>query len=244
VPAAGGTPPAAAGPRRNTGNACIWLLALAAVVVLACGLLGAGALQKGFEGITGMVPRFPTIFGTPTVIIQASGPPLIQQVQALSRLETSSYSVQTVLTGESTGPVPPFTSDKILFIARGNVIAGVDLSKVREEDIVVVSDTVTIRMPAAEIFSKYLDNDKSQVYSRDTGIFTKADPNLETQVRQKAEQDILNQAIEDGILTKAQQNAETTMRTLLHGLHYDNVTFLPPLPAIPTAPALFSTPTP
>jgi hypothetical protein len=108
----------------------------------------------------------------------------------------------------------------------------------------VVSDTVTIRLPAAEIFSKYLDNERSQVYSRDTGVFTKADPNLETQVRQKAEQDILNQAIEDGILTKAQQNAETTMRTLLHGLHYDKVTFLPPLPAIPTAPALFSTPTP
>jgi len=239
VPAAGTPPPppAAAPARRSTGNACIWLLALAAMVMLACGLLGAGMLNKGIGGLIGMVPAFPSLMITPTVIIQPQGPSVVEQVQALSRLETARYTVKTVLTGESTGALPGgLTSDKILFIAYGNVVAGVDLSKLREEDVQVVSGTVTMRLPTAEILSQSLDNSKSSVYDRQTGFFTKADPNLETQVRQRAEQEIVKQALEDGVLKTAQDNAETTLRTLLRGLHYNSVTFLPPS-SIPPNPA-------
>ncbi len=253
VPAEGTPPPAMAPPRRGTGNACIWLLALAAMVVLACGLLGAGMLNSGFSGLSGMVPRFPNLMITPTVIIQPQGPSVVEQVQALSRLETARYTVKTVLTGESTGALPAgLTSDKILFIAYGNVIAGVDLSKLRDEDVQVVSNTVTMRLPAAEILSHSLDNNKSTVYDRQTGFFTKADPNLETQIRQRAEQEIVNQAQEDGVLKTAQNNAETTLRTLLRGLHYDSVTFLPPNSSAPNPatatpfplPELAASPTP
>ena len=238
VPAAGApSSPAAAPPRRGTGNACIWLLALAAMVVLACGLLGAGALNSGMTGLFGMVPRFPSLMITPTVIIQPQGPSVVEQVQALSQLETARYTVKTVLTGEATGVLPGgLTSDKILFIAYGNVVAGVDLSKLREQDVQVISGTVTMRLPAAEVLHHSLDNSKSSVYDRQTGFFTKADPNLETQVRQRAEQEIVNQALEDGVLKTAQDNAETTLRTLLRGLHYDSVTFLPPN-SIPSTPA-------
>ncbi len=236
VPADGAPPPPqVAAPRRGTGNACIWLLALAAMVMLACGLLGAGMLNKGFSSVFGMVPPFPNLMITPTVIIQPQGPSVVEQVQALSRLETARYTVKTVLTGESTGSLlGGLTSDKILFIAYGNVVAGVDLSKLRDEDVQVISGTVTMRLPPAEILNHSLDNSKSAVYDRQTGFFTKADPNLETQVRQRAEQEIVNQALEDGVLKTAQDNAETTLRTLLRGLHYDSVTFLPPISIPPT----------
>ena len=229
-------------PRRATGAACIWLLALAAVIVLACGLLGFGAIQSGVNGLAGWVPRLPNLpLVTPTVVIQAQGPSVVQSIRSLSRIETSQYTVERVLTGESTGALPPFTSDKILFIARGEVIAGVDLQKLSEDDVQVVSGTVTIRLPAPEILSSRLDNEKSRVYDRQTGIFTKADPNLESQVRQRAEEEIKSAALEDGILDKARDNAETTLRTLLHSLKYDNVVFVapgggvlgPPTPAAP-----------
>jgi Protein of unknown function (DUF4230) len=222
-------PPAPAASRRGTGAACIWLLALAAVIVLACGLLGFGAIQSGVNGLAGWVPRLPALpLVTPTVVIQAQGPSVVQSIRSLSRIETSQYTVERVLTGESTGALPPFTSDKILFIARGEVIAGVDLQKLTEDDVQVVSDTVTIRLPAPEILSSRLDNEKSRVYDRQTGIFTKADPNLESQVRQRAEEEIKSAALEDGILDKARENAETTLRTLLHSLKYDNVVFVAP----------------
>ncbi|MDQ2808728.1 MAG: DUF4230 domain-containing protein [Chloroflexota bacterium] len=239
VPADGAPPPPApTPPRRGTGNACIWLLALAAMVVLACGLLGAGVLNNGINGVFGMVPRFPNIATTPVVSIQPQGPSVVEQVQALSRLETARYTVKTIMTGQSVGSVigivpGNLTTDKILFLAYGNVVAGVDLSKLRPEDVQVVSNTVTMRLPAAEIFNYTLDNSKSTVYDRQTGIFTQANPNLETEVRQRAELEIRAQALEDGVLKTAQDNAETTLRTLLHGLHYDHVTFLPPSSVAP-----------
>jgi hypothetical protein len=235
-------PPAPAVPRRGTGAACIWLLALAGVIVLACGLLGFGAIQSGVNGLAGWVPRLPGLpLVTPTVVIQAQGPSVVQSIRSLSRIETSQYTVERVLTGESTGALPPFTSDKILFIARGEVIAGVDLQKLSEDDVQVVSDTVTIRLPAPEILSSRLDNEKSRVYDRQTGIFTKADPNLESQVRQRAEEEIKSAALEDGILDKARENAETTLRTLLHSLKYDNVVFVAPSGGV-LGPATTATP--
>src|SRR5262249_26500784 len=141
-------PPPAASPltiiQRNN-NACIWGLALVAVAILACGILGVSALRDGVSGLTGLSPRFPHLpHVTPTVIIQPQGPSVVEQIQALSRLETARYTIEKVLSGESTGALPPFTSDKILFVAHGDVTAGVDLSKLTDADVNVMSSTVTI----------------------------------------------------------------------------------------------------
>jgi len=218
--------------RSNTG--CIWALAISAVLVFACGVVGVSAFQSGVGGISSWLPSLPGLpLITPTVIIQPQGPAVIEQIQALSRLETARYTVEKVLSGESTGSLPPFTSDKILFVAHGDVTGGVDLSKLTEADVQVVSHTVTIRMPAAEILSSRLDNAKSYVYDRQTGLFTKSDPQLESQIRQRAEQEITTAALEDGILTQAQGNAEVTLRALLHGLQYDTVIFVTSTPVPP-----------
>jgi hypothetical protein len=121
-------------------------------------------------------------------------------------------------------------------------VAGVDLSRVRPEDITtsVVSDTrrVELRLPAAELFYVRLDNDKSYVYDRETALFSSADPNLETQVRQEAERQIRDAALESGILPQAQTNAEKTLRSLLSGLGYDEITitfapYVPPVTPVP-----------
>lgn len=224
-----------AGPARNTGNACVWIAGLAALIVLACALLGLGALQTGLDRLTGWVPRFPGLpLITPTVIIQAQGPSVVEQIQALSRLETSRYAIEKVLTGEATGVLPILTHDKILFVAHGDVVAGVDLGKLTEDDVRVVSGTVTIRLPPAEILSASLDNSKSYVYNRDTGLLGRPDPNLESQIRQEAEKQIRQAALEDGILARADENARTTLRTLLHGLKYETVIFETQPPPLPT----------
>jgi len=75
-----------------------------------------------------------------------------------------------------------------------------------------------------------LDNEKSYVYDRETGIFTHGAADLETQARQVAETEIYNAAIEDGILAQAQQNAENYMERLLRSLGYATVLFVTPTP--------------
>lgn len=228
-------------------SGCAIVAATLGVVLLACVLLSFATLRDGMDGI-GRVFQWPSIgfFGTPTVTIDTSRPAVIDKVRALARLETVHYQVEKVVTGESTGPLPElFTGDKILLVAHGEVIAGVDLGKLEEGEVRVVSDTVTIRMPQAEILSHKLDNDKTYVYDRQTGFFSDPDPNLETQIRQAAEAKIIEAAEEAGIIEQADTNARQVLRTLVEGLGYEDVRFeTRPAPAPTGTPRATAIPAP
>jgi hypothetical protein len=162
---------------------------------------------------------------TPTIIPDPVT--YINEVRALSRLETIQYSVEKVITGETGGGTfQTLFGDKILFVGHGTVIAGIDLEKLQPEDMRFENGVLTVRLPPAEVFIATLDNEKSYVYDRDTGILAKPDVNLETLVRQNAEQEILKAAIEDGILEQAQLNAEAYLFKFFAALGYPNTIFI------------------
>ena len=71
-----------------------------------------------------------------------------------------------------------------------------------------------------------MDNEKSYVYDRETGLFTKGDIDLESAARQVAEEEIEKAAEEDGILDLARQNAEVYLDRLFRGLGYEEVIFV------------------
>ncbi|MEO8356572.1 MAG: DUF4230 domain-containing protein [Chloroflexota bacterium] len=162
---------------------------------------------------------------TPTII--ADPITYINEVRALARLETIQYSVEKVVTGETGGGTfQSLFGDKILFVGHGTVIAGIDMSKLNPEDMRFENGVLTVRLPPAEIFIAALNNEKSYVYERDTGIISKPDINLETLVRQKAEEEILKGALEDGILEQAQLNAEAYLLKFFAALGYPNTIFV------------------
>ena len=162
---------------------------------------------------------------TPTIIPDPVT--YINEVRALSRLETIQYSVEKVITGETGGGTfQTLFGDKILFVGHGTVIAGIDLQKLQPEDMRFENGVLTVRLPPAEVFIATLDNEKSYVYDRDTGILAKPDVNLETLVRQSAEQEILKAALEDGILEQAQLNAEAYLFKFFAALGYPNTIFI------------------
>lgn len=70
-----------------------------------------------------------------------------------------------------------------------------------------------------------LDNEKSYVYDRETGLLRKADTQLESEARRSAEAEILRTATEDGILIQAKTNAETYLLSLLNSLGFSRVVF-------------------
>ncbi|NPV86400.1 MAG: DUF4230 domain-containing protein [Anaerolineae bacterium] len=161
---------------------------------------------------------------TPTIIPDPIT--IIHEVRALSRLETIQYSVEKIITAENRqGDLAFLFGDRLLFVAHGTVIAGVDLGKVRPEDIWLEGDVLFIRMPQPEVFIATLDNEKSYVYDRDTGLLTRGDIHLETSARQVAEKEIMKAAIEDGILKQAGENAEMFLTRLFLKLGYQEVVF-------------------
>ncbi len=183
------------------------------------------ALEERFEEITNPTP---TIIPDPVSIIR--------QVRSLSRLETASYTVEKVITAESgQGSFAFLFGDRLILVAHGQIIAGVDLGKMGEDDIILAEEgTVVVTLPAAEILIVTLDNQDSYVYDRDTGVIG-MNPALETEARRAAEQEILNVALEDGILEMAQVNAETYVRNLILALGFREVIFARTAdPVVPT----------
>ncbi len=169
--------------------------------------------------VAGVLHPTPTILPDPVTIIK--------DIRSLARLETIQYTVEKVITAETgQGPFGFLFGDQLLLVAHGRVIAGVDMEKLMPGDLSVANGVLTVRMPEAEIFVATLDNDKSFVYRRDTGVLTHGDINLETTARQAAEAEIGKAAIEDGILDLAQQNAEAYLSRLLSSLGFEDVIFI------------------
>lgn len=161
---------------------------------------------------------------TPTIIPDPVS--IIREVQALARLETIQYSVEKIITAETNqGFWGNLVGDRLLFVAHGYVIAGVDLGKLGEDDLEMRGSSLLVTLPEPEIFVATIDNEKSYVYDRDTGILTRPKRELETLARQAAEQEIRRTAIEDEILVQARRNAEAYLVSLLNGLGYTQVIF-------------------
>src|SRR5436190_3160983 len=163
---------------RRSSSACVIMAITFAILSLSCLILGAGTLRSGLEGLGrlgGVLPSLNlSLVTTPTVTIDTSKPTILQSVRALSKLESVNYQLEKVVTGKSSGPLFDFlTSDKILLVAHGDVVAGVDFSKVKAENVNEQGYSVTVYIPAAEILYSKLDNDKTYVYDRQTGIFSK-----------------------------------------------------------------------
>lgn len=161
---------------------------------------------------------------TPTIIPDPIT--IVHEVRSLARLETIQYSVEKVITAESgQGPFGFMFGDRLLFVAHGTVIAGVDLEKLAPADMRVEDGVLFVTLPEAEIFIASLSNEDSYIYERDTGLFTRGNQLLETEARQAAEEEILNAALEDGILDQARVNAENYLIRLLLNLGYADVVF-------------------
>jgi hypothetical protein len=166
--------------------------------------------------VSSMLNPTPTIIPNPITIIR--------DVRSLARLETIQYSVEKVITAEQgQGTLGVLFGDKLIFVAHGQVIAGVDLSKLGAGDIEINDGILYLNLPNPEIFVATLDNEKSYVYDRQTGLLTKGDINLESSARRLAEDEIEKAAVEDGILDLARQNAENYLTRLLSDLGYPEV---------------------
>jgi hypothetical protein len=162
-----------------------------------------------------------------TLSIDVSQPTVVDRIQRLQRLETVVYTMDKLVTGAKENPIFPdfLAGDRLLMMVHGEVVAGIDFSNLKLDDVRVDGKQIHLHLPAAQVFSTRLDSAKTRVYSRQTGLLVPTDPNLETQVRQEAERQMQEAALADGILRTAQQNAASTTRSLLQGLGFEKIDF-------------------
>src|ERR1019366_3178143 len=95
-----------------------------------------------------------------------SVPAVVQKIQRLNRLETVVYSIDTVVEGNRTSPVLPdvLAGDRILLVVHGDSIAGIDLSKLKPEDVVIDgAHNIRVTLPPSQLFVTTLDNQHTRV---------------------------------------------------------------------------------
>ncbi len=153
---------------------------------------------------------------------------VVNQIRGLNRLETAAMRVTHVGTISQTYALIPdvLAGDEVTLYAVGDVIAGVDLSQLQPGDIRRdTSGTVLIRLPPSMILVTRLDNRQTHVVNRRTGVFRRADQQLEARARQYAEQSIRNEAVRRGILQTAELDAQARIAELAKALGARKVVF-------------------
>ena len=145
----------------------------------------------------------------------------IRLVAELTTVEMVEYT--TVVKGDDRGWLNWAAGDRIEMFAVARIGAGVDLDAIEEGDLLVEEGRVVLRLPAAKLTYVSVDNEATHVYNRDTGVFTKGNPDLERSARLAAEELLTAQAIEQGILEMAEQRAVSILTDLIISLGYTEV---------------------
>jgi hypothetical protein len=210
--------PAPKGTRENSRSVYSWVLGALLGAVLTVILLGA---VVWFSTGLGLFHLISDLRGGRTQI-NVDQPTVVHQIQQLQRLETVSYRMDKIISGErGNAYLPKFLAgDRLLLVVHGEVVGGINLAGLQPGDVLIQGQKVSIHLPAAEVLSTRIDNAKTKVYSRDTGLFSSPDPNLESEVREEAERQLQQAALQDGILRIAADNARSTISGMLKGFGF------------------------
>jgi hypothetical protein len=204
--------------RGNSRSLYSWFLGALLGAILTVILLGA---LVWFSTGLGLFHLISDLRGGRTQI-NVDQPTVVHQIQQLQRLETVNYTMDKIISGEHANAYLPkfLAGDRLLLVVHGEVVAGINLAGLQPGDVLIQGQKVSIHLPAAEVFGTRIDNARTRVYSRDTGLFSSPDPNLESEVREEAERQLRQAALQDGILKIAADNARNTISGMLKGFGF------------------------
>jgi hypothetical protein len=115
-------------------------------------------------------------------------------------------------------PIP--AEKKLVIIAKGWVVAGVDLQQLQEKDIVVNKDSVSINLPTASITEVIMNPSDIEIFD-ETGRW---EANAIQQVQLKAKNTLLQKAAEKNLLATANQKAVQSIGSFLRGAGFRAIT--------------------
>ena len=155
---------------------------------------------------------------------------VVEQVQSLSDLVTVKYVLEKVVI---LNDVKWYGENRVLLLAHGTVKAGIDLKRIKPEDVVISGKKITLHLPPPHVTDAYLDEQQTRVIDWTTGLFRTFDQNLATAARQDAVDDISRAARRDGILKDADERARLELALFLHQAGFNQVEFVDRSPVRP-----------
>jgi hypothetical protein len=153
---------------------------------------------------------------------------LLTQIRGVSELTTAVFIMEAMVptsADRKLGEVVVATT-KLLYIAQGEIRAGIDLSRLTPENIAVENDSIEIKLPPPEILDRKIDVDRSQVYDYDRGFLglgPDVAPQLQTLAQQETLAKIVTNACDRGILIEANERSKIALTQLLTTAGYQKI---------------------
>ncbi|WP_017294738.1 DUF4230 domain-containing protein [Geminocystis herdmanii] len=145
---------------------------------------------------------------------------IVKQVQMVSELTTSVFVMDSIVPTSSSRKIGNWVvgETNLLYVARGEVKAGLDLSAITVDDVVIDKNKITITLPPVKILDEKIDVNQSQVYNYDRG-FLNLGPDVAPELQIKAQQETLikirETACQQKILDQANEKAVILITELM-----------------------------
>ncbi len=194
------------------------LLLAAAVVVVGLARRG-DAFLDDVAGAFGPRP-------TPTTALTARSV-VVERLQEAAELTTMVYTLETVVSASEDRELAGFVigSTELLYVAHGQVRAGIDLAKLERADVSVerrsgvpvgqAGEAIVVELPAPEILGATIDVERSRVYDVRRSVFGPVAPELQSRAERYALQRIVESACQSDVLDAANDRAKVAVRALL-----------------------------
>jgi hypothetical protein len=194
-------------------------------IVLIALLFGVGILRSGAR----FFERFEAIFNAPPSKPEVDVRSLVvSQVRGASELTTAVFTMEAVVPTRQNRDLAGYTvgTTTLLYIAYGEVRAGVDLKDLNANNVQIVNDTIQLQLPPPRILDSKIDVNRSSVYDYDRG-FLGLGPDVAPQLQMLAQRETLKKitmaACSQGVLQQANDRAELVVEKLLNTAGYKQV---------------------
>jgi len=192
------------------------ILMTAGGVILAALLIPIGLLRAGDRFLTGLAAFFQPTATEPVISLPTM---VVDRIRNASELTTAVFAMEAIVPAQQDRRLGRFTvgSTRMLYVAYGEVRAGVDLSALEPSDVEVNGETAIVRLPPPNILDRKIDVERSHVYDYTRGwLGPDVGPQLQTQAARTTLERIVSTACEQGILQDANERAELVVEKLLN----------------------------
>jgi hypothetical protein len=208
--------------RRNS----LWLILVAAILMVAM------LLRAFLPGVLRDLSSSPAVFdpnNQPAPALPAPAPEptvTIASIRAAAELATVQYQAVAEVPNER---VPDDfrqylgAKERILLIAYGDVKAGFDLSKLREEDLWTDGTRVQLHLPAPEILSTSMDMERTHIVYYEKSLLIQNDPDLGRETLEIAQAAVRQAALEADLLENASRYGRIYFENFLRSLGFTEV---------------------
>lgn len=176
------------------------------------------------------LPSFKNIFSSKPVVIEET-PIIIAEINTLAQLITVTFTDEVVMDTAKIGNGMPSLLptnigtmitpgiDKLVIVGRGKVIAGTDLKNLREKDVMVTGDSVSVVLPRAIILQTIINPSGFETFEEE-GTWKE---DAVTALKKKIKNTIEQHALQQSILQQANERCKNIIEAFLKNTGFTKV---------------------